>query len=410
MSDKRIKSLKLWLPAYLLSDISAIVNQFVIATYALTLSASPIYLGILLAVRMVGSVAGGFLSPPMVRRWGFGPMIITSDLGGALTMLALALAPVHWDLNILPIAVFFAGFFHGTFRVSLMAKVPDFLGEDQRHRLNAIFASIEGIAVIVGGIAAASVYTYMPVKYIFMIDAITFVIAALAFYRFGSGLIQKEARDENQPKGEQTSNTHSHVGLIPKILVTAFAIVLMTRFIEAFGSAAHNVGFPIISNSFGPENPAYLFGWMMAVWGIGKLVSNLITPKQLERSETDSNSILPLFYLYLIFMFVSFWVVFQSYSLPLLLMMSFSAGYFDAATETAYYSILQTAPHEIKGELIGFSHFLERAGLGLGIVLAGLSFAHYGASTTATLYYGVPVIIVAGFWLHHRFASVPQKS
>lgn len=120
-------------------------------------------------------------------------------------------------------------------------------------------------------------------------------------------------------------------------------------------------GFPIRSLLFDANHPAFLYGWLMAAWGVGRLGSAAVTPRVLERLEWRRQPLEPYFIALLIVTFACFLGVFEVRAMAGMLGFALPAGIFDAATETVYYSLLQSTPTASHDRVIGVPYVAERA-------------------------------------------------
>lgn len=385
-------SLWVWLIAKQLSDISASLNTIVVSLYALTLFDNPAVLGLILALKMAGSVLGAFLVPLISRRWDQRKILIGSDFANAGLMLVLAATPTAAHHALILILPAFMGLFQGTFHVALYSQSHHFLGVERRHRMNNILAAMDGVAVVTGGILASVIYGLMSVQSIFIIDAATFLLSGLAFIQFRGG--------KTPEREASTSTRHSTLkGLSAsgfRAILATVGLIFAARFIEAFGSATHNVGFPIMSAAYDPQNHAFLVGWTMAIWGLGKIAATIATPvivMSLDRQRIAEDH---MFIGFLMLTFMFFMGVFFADALWLILAFAFLAGLFDASTETVYYAILQRAGVMRTDQLVSLSYLVERLGMGLGIVLVGYAFSVASVREVAGLFYSGSIAICAG--------------
>ncbi|NOR61541.1 MAG: MFS transporter [Rhodobacteraceae bacterium] len=355
-----------WLGAKQISDISAFLTTIIISVYALSVYGNPMILGILLTLRMSGSVVGAYLVPTLSSRMTLSSILVFAELGSAATMIALAISPTTAHYIVLLLITPCIGLFHGIFHVALYSQVHSFVDHKNQHRMNGVLASMNGTAVVIGGIASSIMYGLLPLKTIFLLDAMTFAITALVFVMFqrARGSVKKE------PKPVQSEIKHRFI-LSKRVLSTiriSAGFLLAARFMEAFGSSTHNVGFPIISELYDQKNPAFWVGWVMAIWGLGKVVAPLATTPMIRRMESSGLRADMIFVMLLVLTFAFFLGVFQSVSIWAALFFAFFAGLFDASTETVYYSTLQRNTRVQTDVLIGASYSLERVGMGAGIL------------------------------------------
>lgn len=373
-----------WLAAKQLSDVSAALNVIVISVYALSLFGDPVILGLILALKMTGSVVGALAVPLVSRVWSSRTVLIVSEVVNGALMIALALAPAGNHAVLLLVLPFFMGLFHGTAHVALYTQVPQFLGPDFRHQLNSILASMDGISVVAGGILAGVLYMLIPVKVIFALDGATFLLSGAMFLLLRVNTAVAPARAE-------TAAPAAGLGRLGrgalKAILPAVGVLFAARFIEAFGSSTHNVGFPILSAAFDPDNQAFLVGWIMAVWGLGKILAVGVTPASIRLLHRAGVGDAQMFIGFLMVTFAFFLGVFLAAPLWLILAFALFAGIFDASTETVYYAILQHSPAAPADQLISLSYFVERLGMGSGILLVGYAFSRATTQEVSSVLY-----------------------
>lgn len=376
-------SLWVWLGAKQLADISASLNTIVISVYVLTLFDNPAMLGIILALKMVGSVLGAFLVPSISKRWGHRRILIGSDFANAGLTLFLALSPIASHHTLFLALPLFMGLFQGTFHVALYSQSHLFLGHDKRHRMNSLLASMDGVAVISGGILASVVYGMVSVQTIFLMSAAAYFASGFAFVRFsGDQAVTQEVLADINP-----SRLKGLSAPILRTLIGSLGLVFTARFVEAFGSATHNVGLPILSAAYDPENNAFLVGWIMSIWGLGKMAAAIVTPRMVSYLEQRRIGDDHTFIAFLILTFLFFVGVFFVTYLPLILAIAFFAGIFDASAETVYYGLLQHSRVARTDQLISLSYLVERAGMGLGMLTVAYAFSVGSVGWISALFY-----------------------
>ncbi|HHV7523968.1 TPA: MFS transporter [Burkholderia orbicola] len=382
-ASSSLAQLYVWLSFKTISDISSTMISIVLATYALEVTGSAALLGLTMASRLLGAVAGG-AAVPRLSRFSRRTLIFAAEAGSALAIGVLAMSSRAADASLIYFVPFFIGLFQGIYRVSIMSEVPEMVGQEGRHRFNAILSATDGVSVVGGSLLASVITQYLAYKSVFLIDSITFAISAIAFLMLVGNMPRR-----HRPAEE--THAAAEAGALPRAaryLSVIVMLVICARFVEAFGSGTHNVGFPIRSQLFDPNQPAFLYGWLMAVWGVGRLVSAAVTPRLLERLESRHQPLEPYFIALLILTFACFLGVFEVRGMPGMLGFVLLAGIFDAATETIYYSLLQSTPAASRDRVIGISYVAERTGLGLGMLTVGFVFSRLGTDVTALLFYG----------------------
>ncbi|KWO47761.1 MFS transporter [Burkholderia sp. MSMB1459WGS] len=384
-----------WLSFKTISDISSTMIGIVLATYALEVTGSAALLGLTMASRLLGAVAGG-AAVPRLGRFSRRTVIFSAEAGSALAIGVLAVSSRAADTALIYVAPFFIGLFQGMYRVSIMSEVPDMVGQEGRHRFNAILSATDGVSVVGGSLIASVVTQYLSYKSVFLIDSITFAISAGSFLMLVGGMPRR------QPPADSTSSGQGILPRAARALSAVAMLVIGARFIEAFGSGTHNVGFPIRSQLFDEQHPALLYGWLMAAWGIGRLMSAASTPRVLERLERRRRPLEPYFIALLILTFACFLGVFEVRAISGMLAFAWLAGMFDATTETVYYSLLQSTPSASRDRVIGVSYIAERTGLGLGMLAVGFVFSRLGTDITALLFYGGSIVLAGAAFVGVR--------
>ena len=399
ISDKRsfIGKLYVWLSVKLLSDICSSTFTVVFATYALSLTQSAGLLGIVLTLQLLGAVIGGLISPRikhMTRR----DMMVLSDLASGAVVLVFALVPLSWQALLIYVTPLLLGICQGLFRVAILSEVPILVGQAGRHGLNALLSASDGGAVIVGGIIAASIAHDVSFAAIFITNAVSFLLVALTFQltrrhlrdieveiAHGTGTqLKTDVAGSVRPTAGVSGKAQPLLQLMPLMLT----MVIAARFFEALGSSTHNVGFPIISTNYRPDNTTFLFGWIIALWGAGRLLSAMLVLPILRNMERRARSLELFFIVALIITFGFFFLVFYANSFLLIVFFSFCAGVFDATTETTYYSVLQANVEQLRHRVISASYVVERGGLGIGMLMVGFSYSTIGTMSTVSWFYG----------------------
>lgn len=383
-----ITQLYLWLGFKTVSDTSSTAISIILATYAFEVTGSATLLGVAMALRLLGSVAGGAVVPRL-SRLSRRTIIFSGEVGSGLAIGTLAISTRSADALLIYLVPFLIGFFQGIYRVAIMSEIPEMVGQHGRHRFNAILSATDGMSVVAGSLIASVITKYLSFKSVFLVDAITFGISAVSFLALVSSMPRQAAE---APQAQSHSSATQAVRLA-RYIPTLMALVIVARFVEAFGSGTHNVGFPIRSQLFDKDHPVFLYGWIMAAWGVGRLVSAALVPRMLGDLERRNKSLEMLFILLLIVTFLCFMGVFQVQALSLMLSLASLAGIFDAATETTYYSVLQSSQTNVRERVISTSYVAERGGLGLGMLVVGFAFSRMGTAATALVFYGVSIAL-----------------
>ena len=257
--------LKLWSGRTVSGFGSQITFLALPLTAILVLDATPLQMGILSAVGSVPSLILGLGVGVWVDRWRKRPVLIATDYGRALLLLAIPIAAVF---NVLCIEHLYAfalgvgvmGLFFG---VASRSMLPSLVSRDQLVEANSKLA-IGGSAADVAGPGVAGVLIQTVTAPIALIvDAITFAVSALAI-----GLIRAQEpeplRDQNA--GGFFSEARQSLALIWRNRVL-LAIAGAIGGIEIFNSMLEAVWLLYVNKVLGIEPSA--FGLMFSVSGAG---------------------------------------------------------------------------------------------------------------------------------------------
>ena len=386
-------SLKIWLGAKLLSDVGSALSLIILGVYAYELTESPETLAWLLALRLIGTVVGGSCCSMLRRSFGNRVVMIAAEFVAAAAMVLLVLTPTVSHLILLYPVIFTKGLCQALFHVALYSEVPALVGHNKRHKLNAILSAIEGLGIVIGGVVASSLGGLFSFKVLFAADASSYLVSGAALLILRAWL--PKVAEPEKDKAHLVAGLKAFMHLKPIFHATSVVLplLILVRVFEAFGSSAHNVGFPILSTQFDVVNSAFLFSWIMAAWGAGRLVAAGIIPRLYSRLEKQSVELEYIFIVSVIVTFGFFIGVFWFAGLGFILAFALLAGIFDSGTESAYYSILQRAGRDERSLIVSLSYVLERCGMGVGMLAVGAIFASLGLLPGVLIFYGIGIFI-----------------
>jgi hypothetical protein len=156
----------------------------------------------------------------------------------------------------------------------------------------------------------------------------------------------------------------------------------------ARGSAAHNVGLPIVSKLLTPESASTTLGLMLAVWAVGKLIGARIA----SRLKGSGNVNLERrFFFGVLLMSRGFILMFQQQSLYGLLLFSLPAGLGDGFSEVGLMSRLQREPDHLRLPIFSFLTLLQMTGFGIGMLIAAPFYSWWTPGAVVLLFHGIPL-------------------
>lgn len=198
--------------------------------------------------------------------------LIAFDLLRAGVLGLLLILPVAQQALLLPVIAFGLGFGNSMFAIGLNSQLPNLIDREHLLKTNAWITSAASIAMVAGSLVAGLVVAAFGFEAVFALNVVTYLLAALLIVplRFHTVATSTESKSE---RGEWSALLQ---GLRSAPVLAAMLAVAMA---DTLGSAAHNVGFPIISRLLTPESASTTLGLMLAVWASGKLIGARIASR-----------------------------------------------------------------------------------------------------------------------------------
>jgi predicted MFS family arabinose efflux permease len=283
----RVRNFRLLMGGQLVSTVGDMFYAVALPWFVLSNGGSPRDLGIVLAaygIPRAGSVLlGGMLSDRVQPRL----MMLVADIARALLVGGLA-AIVLLNLHTLWILCAIAaplGLFEGIFLPASMAILPSILEDDDLQAGNAINMATVQVATLagpgVGGVIVASVRSGVA----FVIDAITFVVSALALAGMRGNRAAAGAHPDAPTATVETTDEATPAESSAQEPKTFWALLRVSRLLQvgltvsivanlAFGGLIE-VALPDLAH--GPLHAgATGFGLMISAFGAGALTGSLI--------------------------------------------------------------------------------------------------------------------------------------
>ena len=375
------RNARLIVSARLVSDFGAFLNMVALATYVYLLSNSPMSVGIFLASRVAGGVFASLIGTAFYRRWaGRMPLIVFDLLRAGLLGLLLVL-PVAQQALLLPVIAFGLGFGNSMFAIGLNSQLPNLIKSEQLLKTNAWITSASSAAMVAGSLVAGLLVAAFGFETVFALNVVTYLLAALLIVplRFST-----QAPDAGTTHGEGEWSALRH-GLRGTPVVAAMLAVTMA---DTLGSAAHNVGFPIISKLLTPESASTTLGLMLAVWASGKFIGARVASRL---KGSDNINLERRFFFGVLLMSCGFILMFQQQTLYGLLLLSLPAGLGDGFSEVGLMSRLQREPEHLRLPIFSFLTLLQMTGFGIGMLIAAPFYSWWTPGAVVLLFHGTPL-------------------
>lgn len=370
-----------------LSTYGSYLNMVALNVFVYDVTGSALAAGLFMAVRLGTSVASGFVSGRLVSAYDRKRLIICADLGQAVALLALLMAPEAGRLPLLYCLAVVTGGCSTLSQVALRSSIPEIVGAEHRARANGLLVTARSLAMIAGFSSAGVVVAQFGYGAAFLLDACTFLASATILTllpirtRARSG--KREGAGESKPSAGRGSLR----------LMWAAAPVLMVmialRAVDGLGSSSHNVALPVHSSLLDPEHPATFISQFWAIWAVGNIIAQQVLARYTRRSGRTLGELA--FAIGACVMSGAFIIVFSGLPTGLTLATALVAGAADGITEVVYVSRLQAVPDEERGRLFGLSASVENAGFGLGMLVSGFLLESYSPFQVVASLHGLAI-------------------
>lgn len=397
MNIPSTRNAQLIITARLISDFGAFLNMVALATYVYVLSNSAMSVAIFLASRVAGGVFASLIGTTFYRRWSGRVPLIAFDLLRAGVLGLLLILPVTQQALLLPVIAFGLGFGNSMFAIGLNSQLPNLIDREHLLKTNAWITSAASIAMVGGSLVAGLVVAAFGFEAVFALNVVTYLLAALLIVPLRFRAIVPAA-ESNSERGEWSALLQ---GLRSAPVLAAMLAVAMA---DTLGSAAHNVGFPIISRLLTPESASTTLGLMLAVWASGKLIGARIASRL---KGSDNINLERRFFFGVLLMSCGFILMFQQQTLYGLLLFSLPAGLGDGFSEVGLMSRLQREPDHLRLPIFSFLTLLQMTGFGIGMLIAAPFYAWWTPGAVVMLFHGIPLttlLVVKGLSLRREQA------
>ncbi|MFW9079456.1 MFS transporter [Pseudomonas sp. P2757] len=375
------RNARLIITARLISDFGAFLNMVALATYVYLLSNSAMSVGIFLASRVGGGIFASLIGTMFYRRWSGRIPLIAFDLLRAAVLGLLLILPVSQQALWLPVIAFGLGFGNSMFAIGLNSQLPRLIEPAQLLKTNAWITSASSLAMVGGSLVSGLLVAGFGFETVFALNALTYLLAAL--------LIVPLRFSKPEPVAETKAESGEWAALLQGLRsAPVIAAMLAVTMADTLGSAAHNVGFPIISKLLTPDSASTTLGLMLAVWALGKLLGARIASR-LKGSENINLE--RRFFCGVLLMSCGFILMFQQQSLYGLLLFSLPAGLGDGFSEVGLMSRLQREPEQLRLPIFSFLTLLQMTGFGVGMLIAAPFYAWWAPGAVVMLFHGIPL-------------------
>ena len=350
------------------------------------------FVSIFLACRVTGGIVASLFGIPFFRRFAGRGTLAGLDLARALLLMPLlVLLPAH-QLTLLPFIAFGIGLCNSLFAIGLNSQLPTWVALEQRVNTNAWITSAAATGAVFGSLLSGLLIATGGFEAVFAVNIGTYVIAACLVLPLRA-LFSVAVAAHRGLAAEWHELTKGLRG------APVLAAMLLISMLDTLGSAAHNVGWPVLSQYISPDTAKTVMGYLLAVWACGKFVGARIASAVLKGRGTQGME--RLFMLGVALMSSGFILTFQQTELWLALLLVVWAGLGDGLSEVALISRAQSEPDSLRLPLFSLLTLIQMAGFGVGMLVVGPFYVTWTPAQVIVLFHGLPLtaLLVMTIWL-----------
>lgn len=377
-----IRNARLIIFARGVSDFGAFLNMVALSTYVYWLSQSVVFVSIFLACRVTGGIVASLFGIPFFRRFAGRGTLAGLDLARALLLTPLLLLiPAH-QLSLLPFIAFGIGLCNSLFAIGLNSQLPTWVALEQRVDTNAWITSAAATGAVFGSLLSGLLIATGGFEAVFAVNIGTYVIAACLVMPLRA-LYSVTVVTHRGLSAEWRALTRGLRG------APVLAAMLLISMLDTLGSAAHNVGWPVLSQYISPDTAKTVMGYLLAVWACGKFIGARIASALLKGRGTPGMERLFMFGVAL--MSSGFILTFQQTELWLALLLVVWAGLGDGLSEVALVSRAQSEPDSLRLPLFSLLVLIQMVGFGVGMLVVGPFYVTWTPAQVIVLFHGLPL-------------------
>nr|WP_130799599.1 MFS transporter [Streptomyces otsuchiensis] len=388
----KVKHFRLLVLGNGISAYGSYLNMVALNVFVYQVTGSAFAAGLFMAVRLLTSVASGFVSGRLVGRFDRKRLMIGSDLVRSVMLLALLPLSDSARLPLLFALAFTMGASTTLYQVALRSSVPEIVGAELRLKANGLLVTGRSLAMIAGFASSGLVIAQLGYTAAFALNGVTFLISAvmLALLPIRTRAVAEESTG---PDASGRAGRWASWALLRA--APLMAAMMAIRAADGLGSSSHNVALPVYSGALDPSNPATFISQFWATWAIGHILAQQISTRYADRTGRTFGE--KVFAVGSILMSVAFIVVFTGLPTVPAIIAALVAGMADGFTEIVYVTKLQETPDAQRGRMFGISAAVENGGFGLGMILSSALLEVYAPIVVVGAFHGLAVLLCTGF-------------
>ena len=387
---------KFIISARLVSDFGAFLNMVALSTYVYSISNSVVNVSIFLACRVAGGIIASIFGVPFFRRFYGRSSLICFDLLRVIMLSTLLFTPQDVQSIILPFIALGIGIGNSMFAIGLNSQLPYWVHESQIISANAWLTSVSATGAVAGSLVSGLMVAASGYNMVFIVNIIIYLIAA--------GLIMP-LRFVNPPdKKTYVAQHHEWAELVVGLRhAPILAGMLLVSMADTLGSAAHNVGFPILSKLISPDDAARIMGILLSVWALGKFSGARIANIMLRERGNKRNDII--FFAGVAIISLGFIFTFQQSAVLWALLLILLAGIGDGLAEVSLISRVQNEPETLRLPVFSLLTLLQMTGFGIGMLIVAPFYVWLSPSLVIIIFHGLPLSTLLIVLLTNRYVS-----
>jgi len=385
------------------SDFGAFLNMVALSTYVYWLSQSVVFVSVFLACRVAGGIVASLFGISFFRHFPGRGALAGLDLSRAMLLTPLLLlAPAH-QLSILPFIAFGIGLCNSLFAIGLNSQLPTWVAPGLRVNTNAWLTSAAATGAIFGSLLSGLLIAEGGFEAVFATNIATYLLAAIL-------IVPLRALYAVSPVAHKGLSGEWHALKQGLRSTTVLAAMLLISLLDTLGSAAHNVGFPVLSQLIAPDTVNTVMGYLLAVWACGKFAGARLANALLKGCGIQGME--RLFMVGVALMSTGFILTFQQAQLWLALVFIVWAGVGDGVAEVALISRAQREPEALRLPLFSLLTLIQMTGFGVGMLIVGPFYLAWSPAQVIVLFHGLPLsaLSIMAVWMYLRRRRLPAKA
>ncbi len=312
------------------------------------------------------AIFGALFAGPLADRRSRRNLMIVADVARALAVASLLLSPAPSPAHFYAVAVCL-GLFGAVFQPSLMASVPNVVGEGQVVAATALVSATFHGAVMAGPALGAFLVSSLGARSVFGLNAASFVLSA--FVITGVRMARRE-RNEEEPTSplEDLKAGARYAARTP--LVRGVLVVMGITLMAAAAKTPLETLFvrDVLTEGATFAVRARVLGMVTTAWGLGMLLGSVAAPSLARRWTRERLLGYAIFVVGLAVLTVSRTTDFSTVLLAWLI-----AGAANSVGNVSYESLLQErTPDELRGRVFAATESVLDGSYLVGAFLAGL--------------------------------------